>query len=115
MCKDSCFIRCFGIRFVEKEPGSYYVLQKQGNSEHRLGSVTRRNKFPYWLFVSFIYPYVSKAGITRIDAVRKSMEEYVVKYPFYKKMPRFINCNCMICKSSGEIPDESSKENSDEN
>lgn len=98
MCRDYRFAECFCIRFVKIRSGSYYVYQKQGDSECCLGYVIRRKEFPYWFFASYIDSYVATSGVTRIAAVRKSMENLIVKYPRYEKMPLFPKCDCMVGK-----------------
>ena len=80
--KDACYIKLHGISFFMKEKGFYTVCQQRGkglNNRRKLGiCVCKPTRV--WEFVSFVYPYKSAVGGTRVEALRASMDEYIVTY-----------------------------------
>ncbi len=82
MMKDACYIKLHGLSFFKQEQGIYAVYQQRGkgiDKRRKLGLCVYKPS-RVWEFVSFVFPYKSAVGSTRVEALRASMDEYIVTY-----------------------------------
>ncbi len=102
MCYDRRFSDCFGIEFCKSRSGKYRVFQYRRSFWRFIGMVTPIEGKQGWIFKHrdgsrSRFPVCS--AVTRVQAVRKSMECELIKYPRYNKLPRFPKCDCLAAKN----------------